>query len=309
MLKYVPFILAFLLTSCVEDYNLDISSTDQHVVVEGLITNNPSQNYVQNYVRLTYSVAGLLSGSLGSLYNEKVTPENNAIVTISDDLGNEEKLTLAPEFIVYTDTINNNIRRDTFSNDQYQKGFYYLTNLKALPGHTYYLKISLKNKEYHSQCFMPPLPKIDSISFDVAVSDVDKYDYHYIPRIYFQDPADETNYYLFKTGESKTSVWGYSILNDKLINGNYINGLDIFHGQTNEYWMSAYPRQGDYYTFFIQSLTKEGYDYYNMLIQEFNTDGGTYKPTPASPKSNIDNGALGFFRASSSIIFKGQIPY
>ena len=60
----------------------------------------------------------------------------------------------------------------------------------------------------------------------------------------------------------------------------------------------------------MHSLTKEGYDYYKVLIQMFKTDGGGYSPSPASPPTNMDNGALGFFRASAvnRVDFKAQLP-
>ena len=47
------------------------------------------------------------------------------------------------------------------------------------------------------------------------------------------------------------------------------------------------------------SLTYEAYLYYKALLSQFENDGGTFKPSPASPPSNISNGALGIFRASA----------
>ena len=49
----------------------------------------------------------------------------------------------------------------------------------------------------------------------------------------------------------------------------------------------------------ICTLTKEAYEYNRALIQQFRTDGGGYSPSPASPPTNLDNGALGFFRTSA----------
>ena len=69
--------------------------------------------------------------------------------------------------------------------------------------------------------------------------------------------------------------------------------------------MNAYPYVSEdgnlYWDYFIEmhSITKEAYDYYKALIQQFKTDGGGYSPSPASPPTNLDNGALGFFRASA----------
>jgi hypothetical protein len=36
-------------------------------------------------------------------------------------------------------------------------------------------------------------------------------------------------------------------------------------------------------------------------LEQFKQDSGVYKPTPASPPTNISNGGLGFFQTSSFI--------
>ena len=106
------------------------------------------------------------------------------------------------------------------------------------------------------------------------------------------------NYYLFITPEDNYG-WAYSILNDEYLKS-YVNGLDVCKGESPDYWLTNYPYDYmDSYYIEMHSLTKEGYDYYRALIQQFRTDGGGYSPSPASPPTNLDNGALGFFRASA----------
>jgi hypothetical protein len=58
----------------------------------------------------------------------------------------------------------------------------------------------------------------------------------------------------------------------------------------------------------MYSVTKEAYDFYKALISQFRNDGGVYSPTPASAPTNIDNNALGFFRASAVNVIKGKVP-
>ncbi|MCX7987166.1 MAG: DUF4249 domain-containing protein [Bacteroidales bacterium] len=295
-------IMIFFYTSCVEEFDLKLNNSEQRVVIEGLITDSAELSYV----RVTLSNNSLSYNRINSWLDDGATPINTAFVTITDDMGNIDTMVAAPEFVIkkWID-YHDSLRIDTVANDfYYQKGYYFLSKMKPTPKHTYYLSVTIDNRLYKAQCYMPALPEVDSISF--RFSSDDKSDY-YIPLIYFKEPKNEENYYLFTTGESMANVWQYSILSDKYLSS-YVNGVDVFRGQTNLYWRNAYPFPGTYYYISMQSLTKEAYEYYDCLIKLFSNDGGTYKPTPASPISNINNNALGFFRASSVKIFTGQLP-
>jgi hypothetical protein len=84
--------------------------------------------------------------------------------------------------------------------------------------------------------------------------------------------------------------------------------LDVCKGVSPDYWRNAYPQSISGYYIEMHSLTKEAYEFYQSLLQQFRTDGGGYSPSPASPPTNMDNGALGFFRASavSRVDFKNS---
>jgi hypothetical protein len=50
----------------------------------------------------------------------------------------------------------------------------------------------------------------------------------------------------------------------------------------------------------VYSLSKVGYIYYNDLFSILNGDsGGMFGPIPASPRTNLNNGAIGFFQVSA----------
>jgi hypothetical protein len=307
MNKYIFLLLLLICASCVDEFDLNKNNngSTQRIVVEGLIS-DISEN---SYVRLTYSISGLIGESERVYLSEKATPINNALVIVSDDMGNTDTLGLAPEYTYYT-----HIEPDTSyvvksENNCYQKGYYNLKSLKPVPKHTYYLKVLYKGEEYHSECFMPELPRVDSISFLNEQGQKPNNMESSTPRIYFQDNPNESNYYLFNTaGASSAEMWFTSFLSDEFFNGTYVNGLDLGHIQSNIYWRKedTYWYSMPYYIT-MYSLTKEAYNYYDALLKEFSNDGGTYKPTPGSPQPNIDNGALGFFRASSTLIFKGMV--
>ena len=85
----------------------------------------------------------------------------------------------------------------------------------------------------------------------------------------------------------------------------YVNGLSV-----QLIWPDSnpYPGPGPYLNIFpyhypshirLCSLTKEAYDYFNVLRKQLQVDGNVYKPVPASAVGNIQGGALGLFWASN----------
>jgi hypothetical protein len=231
---------------------------------------------------------------------------NDAVVVLRDDIGNSD--TLQPAKPLYTyywyDVYSNTYNQITDKNPLYRRGYYQPQKIIGTVGRTYYLEIQFNGKTYHANCKMQQTPVIDSVKYQFTQGAPGKESF-YVPHIFFKDPVGEHNYYLFDFGGP--SVCTISILDDANITG-YVNGLDVFKGQFVDWWKTAYPMAGERFTIQMQSLTKEGYDYYKSLIQVFNNDGGTYRPAPATAPGNIDNGALGFFRATSIKKITGQIP-
>jgi len=299
-------ILLFLLLtySCIDKYDMIDSIDGGKLVVEGQIVNK-NQGGCYSYIRITKSKFGINKNVNESSSLDGFTPINDAIVIIKDDLNRTDTFQTEPEYnqVTYIDQ-NGNPQTSYPQNLNYQRGYYKVNKLIPEEHRTYYLTVQYQGKEYHSSCLMPSLPKMDSISF-IAES-TGKDGRGNIPYLYFKDPPNEKNYYLF-VGQPGSTYWDYNTLDDQFINPD-VKGINIFKGITNTYWMGAYIFHMAPYHLEIHSLTKEAYDYYFVLSKLFTNDGGNYKPAPASPKSNIDNGALGFFRASSVHVFEGIIP-
>jgi len=287
----------FLTNSCIEDYELKLKSDQTRLVVEGMITNQNGPYFIYlTKSRLQVSYDPYVDKDVNANYArwaDGVEPIYDAKVYITD------KNTSITETLVGSWTF---FRGKSYASDSIgYLGKYQTKNLKGIPGHSYTLKISWQNKEYHAESYMPPVPPLDSVQFNFTKGAIGKEDYN-IPLLFFKEPQNERNYYLFITpGNSR--VWPYSILSDEYLN-TYVNGLDVCKGVAPDYWMNAYPYVSDgklMFDYFIEmhSITKEAYDYNKALIQQFRTDGGGYSPSPASPPTNLDNGALGFFRASA----------
>ncbi len=309
--------LAITLSGCTEDFNLKLPDAEPLLVVDGLISNRPGPYYIQ----LTKSKVGDMA-MIEASNKEVINPVSDAIVIISDDRGEIDTLKYiswdendysydyqtGESFKIITDQSGNTI--DTiFITDPYyfnNRGIYKTSHLKGIPGTTYFLNIKYNEKEYSASAFMPPVPEIDSVGYVLKKSEVVGKSDKYFPLLYFQEPQEVKNYYLIQLVSEigahsgwGISVWQFSILSDTYLEP-YVNGLNVSTGvsASGENYYPTYM-EGDSIYIALNSLTKEAYNYYKVLLDQFDNDGGTYKPTPASPPTNISNGGLGFFRASA----------
>lgn len=312
-------LISIYIYSCVEEFNLNIGDFESRLVVEGVVTNKPGPYYI----RLTKSNTGAFIKPDNS-YTDNAEPVMNALIIISDNVDQVDTLIpidvnieeyqygLDSLYVYYKftyDSFGNII--DTIilpdrSEFRHDRGYYKTTHLAGIPERTYYLTIIAEDYEYHAAAYMPSIPQIDSIGYYKNILEKDGSEY-YIPLLYFKEPQGVDNYYLIQLIDEESSravsakfTWEFSILSDEYLKP-YVNGLNVDDGVS--------PEGYDFYTYFygneihitMSSLTQEAYNYYKNLLDQFENDGGAYKPTPASPPTNISNGGLGFFRASAVV--------
>lgn len=275
---------------CVEPFDLELDKVKARLVVQGLIENNAGPHYI----RLTKSNPGLNIEDHGPIVVEDAT------VIITDDFGQTETLDLIP-------------KKDELDpyDTKYQKfgGFYKTSNFIGVEGRTYSIKITtIEGKIYTASDYMQPISKIDSIKFQKVMGDIGKDDY-YVPSLYFKDPQEnEENRYLVQLNEEENvkvghggswnDLWEFAILSDKYFQPGK-TGVSIDNGAGPRDWGWHNYMLGDLAYIRMNSLSDQSYNYYKFLLEQFQQDGGAYKPSPASPPTNISNGGLGFFRASA----------
>lgn len=283
----------FSILGCVEEYDLKLQDAEPRLVIEGLVSNRPGPYYV----RLTKSIPGGLVSSTNNLdRTDNAEPVKDAVVIISDDFNQID--TLKPYKV--------DIYGSEYDESYFNQGFYKTNQLRGITGRTYYLKILWKGKEYQASAYMPPVPEIDSLGYYLKRSEIVGKSSYYIPLLYFKEPQGIANYYLIQLKPdfdlrifASYKLWESSILSDKLLKP-YVNGLHISRGATPrgiDFYPGYWPGDSIYVS--LSSLTVEAYNYYKILWDQFENDGGAYKPTPTSPPGNISNGGLGFFRASA----------
>jgi hypothetical protein len=290
---------------CVEPFDLELDKVKARLVVQGLIENNAGPHYI----RLTKSNPGLKvienndSGYIDNFFNiiEDAIIVEDATVIITDDFGQTETLELIPkkdELDPYDNTF------------QEFGGFYKTSNFIGIEGRTYSIKITtIEGEIYTASDYMHPISKIDSIKFQRVMGDIGKDD-DYVPMLYFKDPQEnEENRYLVQYNKEEDmkivyggwdDLWEFAILSDKYFQpGKTGVSIDNGVGPRDWSWYRTWP--GDLVYIRMNSLSDQSYNYYKFLLEQFQQDGGAYKPSPASPPTNISNGGLGFFRASAVV--------
>ena len=294
---FLSMVFIFLSQSCTEKYDIKLKGEEHRLVIEAVITDEPGPYFV----RLTKSRTSPYSEPNYSA-DDRAEPVKNALIIISDNIGNVD--TLIP------------VKEDDSTGYSYAKGYYKTTNIQGVAGRTYYLYIKSEEKEYNSESYMPTVTSIDSIAWIFKKGEVGKYD-GYTTIMYFKDPPNEKNYYMtydsyyFLYTYKYSDSWPFILLDDEFLKSG-VNEIDLSNKPSisgkiiygilrplNEIINSMGSMDTIPSPIVLASLTEEAYEFQSNLIRQFKNDGGAYSPTPSSPTTNISNGALGFFRASS----------
>lgn len=189
-------------------------------------------------------------------------PVSGALITITDNLLN-------------TDTLKETI-----------PGTYTGTKLVGTPGRVYTLLVSTGGKQYTSTVSMPTPVNIDTLSMGYKAGKGKAID------IIFRDPAGTANYYHFVELINNVQQSDINVATDYLHDGatqkySIVNSKDSLVSRDTVLVM-------------LQSVDESVYQYYKTLRD---AKGGTIDPinqiSPANPRSNISNGALGYFNAFS----------
>jgi hypothetical protein len=206
-------VLIFLITgySCIDEYDLKQKYNGPRLVVEGTITNQKGPYVIsltKSRLQLSYDPYANHTDNMNySRWSDGVEPIYDAKVYITD------KNTLITDTLAALWT---SFRGKPYASDSIgYLGQYQTKNIIGIPGHTYTLNISWQNQEYHAESYMPPITPLDSTQFNFTKGAIGKEDYN-IPLLFFKEPQNERNYYLFITpGNSR--VWPYSILSDEFL--------------------------------------------------------------------------------------------
>jgi hypothetical protein len=244
-------IIALLFASCEKVIDLDYKSNQSRIIIEGNITNEVGPYFV----KITKSIA---------LTETEVYPTiDDAVVTISDDVGNSE--TLIPQ----------------------GNGIYSTSTLTGVEGRTYTLTVEAENQTYTAQSTMPGQVPFDSIRVE-EVTLGGETEYNLVP--IYKDPIEKGNNYRFALSVNDKFIKQHLVLNDDVRNG-LENTLKL---EINDDDLKLKP--DDFISIEMQCIDKKVSLFYTALaLMGDNGPGGS--TTPNNPPNNISNGALGVFSA------------
>ncbi|MBK6755765.1 MAG: DUF4249 domain-containing protein [Flavobacteriales bacterium] len=243
-------LLGLVLTSCRKEITLDLENESNKVVIEAIVSEGPGPHTV----RLTRSMGFDASNNFPAI--------SNALVTLSDDLGNSEQLT------------------------ETGPGTYTTATLVGGQERTYQLNVQVDGTTYTAECRMPVAVTIDTLMVDSFPS-FGTYTRIIVPGHF--DPPGIANYYRFTVRVNGEKQEGINLENDRFTDGNlvlqplFLNDVELNSGDVVEVTMEC--------------IAPEVYDYFFSMGQNVSNAA-----TPADPVSNIEGGALGYFsvRTTSS---------
>ncbi len=183
-----------------------------------------------------------------------------ATVIISDDAGNSEALT------------------------ESSPGVYRSATITGVAGRTYTLSVTAAGKTYIAVSKMNNPVQMDSVNTQKSLFGSRK-NIH----VFFNDPASIENWYkIVKT------------VNDSVRRDIYVTPDILRDGQQMEEILFSNNAEdsltrGDSVTIALQSIDEGVYEYFRTLAPI--TEGNDPGATPANPKTNLSNGALGYFNA------------
>lgn len=247
--------LILLISSCTEEIDIDLNSSDPQTVIEGSISTSGEAAII----KITESVNFDESNTFPAV--------QNALVELSDDIGNYEVLS------------------------ESSPGIYFSSEITGESGRKYTIKVQTANEQFAAACIIPERVAFDSLIVMESENSAGGpggfgSSTNYDVKVIYSDPVNMANYYRFVEVINSEIEESY-IFDDRLSDGLIVNNnLIRFNRKLDE---------GDTIQIIMQCIDKSVYDYF---ISFGNLMGGPQNSsTPANPESNIDGAALGYFSA------------
>lgn len=242
--KYVILCFGFfMILSCEDVIEVDLSEAEERLVIEASLFKQKGYTSNNQQVRITKT---------RGFFEDSLTFVEDAKITVTKDDGQ------IFEFEYDTEGV---YRSNTFVSD-----------LKE----SYRLRIEIDNEIYTAKEIFMPVVKIDSVSqrrdAGFGGDEVEL-------KAYYNDPAQEDNYYLFTFIVNFIDFPTTEVFDDEFFDGN-----TIFARYQEEELMP-----GDQVVITNFGLSKQFYEYMFVLLSQTGSAGGPFQAQPATVRGNIIN--------------------
>jgi hypothetical protein len=269
---------------------------------------------MKNYILYCVLVLGLLFGSCTDVIELDLPVASPRLVIEAsidwqkETLGNDQeiKLSLSSPFYdnlsrnpatgAFVKIINNKNKSEVIFEDQ-NNGSYTTSEFIAIMGQSYSLEVVYGGETYIATETMTPVPEITRV-FQSTENGFDKNALEL--NLVFNDPIDETNFYLSKFQRRGDLLPTLFDINDEFTNGNEIN--IIYEKINNDTTGEKEFVPGDIVDMSLYGISEQYFNYIRLLIQQSGNLGGPFSTIPAEIKGNCiniskpDNYAFGYFR-------------
>ncbi|WP_029036618.1 DUF4249 domain-containing protein [Salinimicrobium xinjiangense] len=256
MKKIILLFLVLSLYSCEDVVDVDLKESAPRLVIEASLLWNADRKQNAQVIKLT---------TTAPFFQDEVPPAIGASVWIITETGRE------------------------FIFEEVEDGIFRYENFPLLPNVEHQLLITYNNELYTATEKLVPVPQLDFVEQEIGGFSGDEYEF----KVYYRDPADMRNYYLFRYINERVSL---QIYDDEFTDGN----------RTFAFFNDEDARSGDIVMFEIQGITRGFYDYMFILrSQSGSSNGGPFRTQPSIVRGNIvnttnpENFPFGYFRMST----------
>jgi len=253
-------------TACTERIDIELDSTYQRLVVEGMVTTDLVKHYV------------ILSITSDYFSNKPSPPVRGAEVELT--FGDETMQ------LVENDTVPG----------RYETPYAF----RGVIGTTYDLDINLDGEQesYHASSTMPGGPVLESIELKYYTTPVAS---GYTIFMYASHDPVQRDWFGFKTIKNSVLLTNtlstYAVLSDDIFDSGYFPGLPVGFLSDDEPEQAVHP--GDTITFELNCIEEAYFNFVTQAQTEIALKIPLFSGPPANVETNLDNGAQGIFAAYS----------
>lgn len=241
----ILFFTALFFTSCEEVVDVDLKTEPPKLVVEAVINWTKGTTGNQQMIKLT---------TTADYYNPQIPVVSGATVSIKNSTNKVFTFIEIPK-----------------------TGQYVCTNFEPVINETYVLTIISGGNTYTAT---ETLKSVASITRIEQKNDGGIMKDEIEVKAYFNDPTNETNYYLYHYTYSNKILSSYSAVEDRFFNGN-----EFFSSSNNDDL-----KTGDQVEISHIGISKSYYNYMNILISiAGDNSGGPFQSPPATVRGNVIN--------------------